>query len=92
MFTDFIFLSYCYADSVEGDEMGSRSTLSCETDREVDRGDGHWEMNYHESAIFLEASYNNDTVLDVVQSSNWVIKKMFSFIILCTFYISVHRL
>ncbi|KAF2897307.1 hypothetical protein ILUMI_08868 [Ignelater luminosus] len=47
-------------NSVEGDEMGSRSTLSCETDREVDRGDGHWEMNYHEAAIFLEEGQNNE--------------------------------
>ncbi|KAK4878004.1 hypothetical protein RN001_010510 [Aquatica leii] len=46
-------------NSVEGDEMGSRSTLCCEID-EVDQGEGHWEMNYHEAAIFLEEGQNNE--------------------------------
>ncbi|KAF5285116.1 hypothetical protein FQA39_LY16805 [Lamprigera yunnana] len=46
-------------NSVEGEEMGSRSTLCCDTDV-ADRGDGHWEMNYHESAIFLEEGQNNE--------------------------------
>lgn len=36
------------ADTV--DEMGSRSSLSRDDNSETD----HWEMNYHEAAIFLE--------------------------------------
>lgn len=32
------------------DEMGSRSSLSRDNTSELD----HWEMNYHEAAIFLE--------------------------------------
>lgn len=32
------------------DEMGSRSSLSRDDNSETD----HWEMNYHEAAIFLE--------------------------------------
>ncbi|XP_017772430.1 PREDICTED: two pore calcium channel protein 1-like isoform X2 [Nicrophorus vespilloides] len=38
------------------DEMGSRSSLS----REVDVGNDHWGMNYHEAAIFLEEGENNE--------------------------------
>ncbi|ERL92570.1 hypothetical protein D910_09883, partial [Dendroctonus ponderosae] len=39
------------------DEMGSRSSLS----RDVDSTDiDHWEMNYHEAAIFLEEGENNE--------------------------------
>ncbi|XP_076256245.1 two pore calcium channel protein 1-like isoform X5 [Rhynchophorus ferrugineus] len=39
------------------DEMGSRSSLSRDVDNnEVD----HWEMNYHEAAIFLEEGENNE--------------------------------
>ncbi|XP_068901999.1 two pore calcium channel protein 1-like isoform X3 [Tenebrio molitor] len=38
------------------DEMGSRSSLSRETTETVD----HWEMNYHEAAIFLEEGENNE--------------------------------
>lgn len=36
-----------FADQLE--EMGSRSSLS----RDVD-GDDHWDMNFHEAAIYLE--------------------------------------
>ncbi|CAH0546809.1 unnamed protein product [Brassicogethes aeneus] len=38
------------------EEMGSRSSLSRETENEAD----HWEMNYHEAAIFLEEGENNE--------------------------------
>ncbi|XP_066153922.1 two pore channel protein 1-like isoform X1 [Euwallacea fornicatus] len=39
------------------DEMGSRSSLS----RDLDSGEvDHWEMNYHEAAIFLEEGENNE--------------------------------
>ncbi|XP_060533745.1 two pore channel protein 1-like isoform X2 [Cylas formicarius] len=39
------------------DEMGSRSSLSRDLDSaEID----HWEMNYHEAAIFLEEGENNE--------------------------------
>lgn len=38
------------------DEMGSRSSLS----RDAAEGADHWEMNYHEAAIFLEEGENNE--------------------------------
>ncbi|KAJ8921141.1 hypothetical protein NQ315_013612 [Exocentrus adspersus] len=38
------------------DEMGSRSSLSRDDNSETD----HWEMNYHEAAIFLEEGENNE--------------------------------
>lgn len=38
------------------DEMGSRSSLSRDDLADMD----HWEMNYHEAAIFLEASINQN--------------------------------
>ncbi|KAF5284216.1 hypothetical protein FQR65_LT00216 [Abscondita terminalis] len=53
-------VSYGSNSTIEGDEMGSRSTLCCDTENEVDGGDGHWEMNYHEAAIFLEEGQNNE--------------------------------
>lgn len=34
--------------------MGSRSTLSCEIDEDQLGRELHWQMNYHEAAIFLE--------------------------------------
>lgn len=40
--------------------MGSRSTLSCEIDEDDISGDLHWQMNYHEAAIFLEEGQNNE--------------------------------
>ncbi|VEN34802.1 unnamed protein product [Callosobruchus maculatus] len=38
------------------DEMGSRSSLSRDDNTDTD----HWEMNYHEAAIFLEEGENNE--------------------------------
>lgn len=38
------------------DEMGSRSSLSRDDNADID----HWEMNYHEAAIFLEEGENNE--------------------------------
>ncbi|CAG9862413.1 unnamed protein product [Phyllotreta striolata] len=38
------------------DEMGSRSSLSRDDLADMD----HWEMNYHEAAIFLEEGANNE--------------------------------
>lgn len=35
------------------EEMGSRSSLSRDNTSEQD----HWEMNYHEAAIFLEVHF-----------------------------------
>lgn len=54
-------VSYGSNSTIEGDEMGSRSTLCCDNDQELDRGgEGNWEMNYHEAAIFLEEGQNNE--------------------------------
>ncbi|XP_030757236.1 two pore calcium channel protein 1-like isoform X2 [Sitophilus oryzae] len=50
-------VSYGSANRNPIDEMGSRSSLSRDVDNnEVD----HWEMNYHEAAIFLEEGENNE--------------------------------
>lgn len=40
------------------EEMGSRSSLS--RDSPTAEGTDHWEMNYHEAAIFLEEGENNE--------------------------------
>ncbi|KAJ8954127.1 hypothetical protein NQ318_005721 [Aromia moschata] len=48
-------VSYGSNTSNPVDEMGSRSSLSRD-DADVD----HWEMNYHEAAIFLEEGENNE--------------------------------
>lgn len=50
-------VSYGSAITNPVDEMGSRSSLS----RDLDSADvDHWEMNYHEAAIFLEEGENNE--------------------------------
>ncbi|XP_031330595.1 uncharacterized protein LOC116161399 [Photinus pyralis] len=49
-----------YGSNSTSDEMGSRSTLCCDNDQEMERGEGNWEMNYHEAAIFLEEGQNNE--------------------------------
>ncbi|CAG9770850.1 unnamed protein product [Ceutorhynchus assimilis] len=50
-------VTYGAATSNPIDEMGSRSSLS----RDMDSADvDHWEMNYHEAAIFLEEGENNE--------------------------------
>ncbi|KAL3272233.1 hypothetical protein HHI36_022716 [Cryptolaemus montrouzieri] len=41
------------------DEMGSRSSLARDV-RDDTTGFDHWEMNYHEAAIFLEEGENNE--------------------------------
>ncbi|KAL1502413.1 hypothetical protein ABEB36_007557 [Hypothenemus hampei] len=50
-------VSYGSASTNPLEEMGSRSSLARDLDsNEVD----HWEMNYHEAAIFLEEGENNE--------------------------------
>lgn len=55
-FNEDLRVSYGSNTTNPSDEMGSRSSLSREMDPETD----HWEMNYHEAAIFLEEGENND--------------------------------
>nr|CAH7728734.1 unnamed protein product [Callosobruchus chinensis] len=54
--TDEIHVSYGSNTNHAVDEMGSRSSLSRDDNTDTD----HWEMNYHEAAIFLEEGENNE--------------------------------
>ncbi|XP_050302250.1 two pore calcium channel protein 1-like isoform X2 [Anthonomus grandis grandis] len=51
-------VSYGSASTNPIEEMGSRSSLSRHVENSMDVD--HWEMNYHEAAIFLEEGENNE--------------------------------
>ncbi|KAJ8933779.1 hypothetical protein NQ314_013815 [Rhamnusium bicolor] len=55
------------SNPIDVDEMGSRSSLSRDDNADID----HWEMNYHEAAIFLEDLSKNLVSWDTLSHINY---------------------